>query len=177
MHLTTLSSHILVLTLTILSLASNAVLVTPALAEDLQVVRGQILPPGYRYEPLRMTGTIGDITLNHTGTIEEILAKVADENPGFKLVDLDSTSTSAAGGHSIGSRDKQRKSDLACYPFPGQPDWRAAEVRYIDDGIAYLKKVTALCWVNGHACSRISCSYKSAITLCNVVSLPSFSED
>ncbi|KAH9219475.1 hypothetical protein DL95DRAFT_292105 [Leptodontidium sp. 2 PMI_412] len=136
---------------------------------------------------------IGDITLNHTGTIEEILAKVADENPSFKLEELDSTSTGAAGGQSIASRDKvstqshhqkrtstheergvnhnpsqQTKSDLACYPFPGQPDWRAAEVRYIDDGIAYLKKVTALCWVNGHACSRISCSYKSAITLCNV---------
>ncbi|KAH7380835.1 hypothetical protein BKA64DRAFT_727540 [Cadophora sp. MPI-SDFR-AT-0126] len=66
------------------------------------------------------------------------------------------------------ARDKQTKSDLACYPFSGQPTWKPVEARYIRDGISYLQKVTALCWVEGNKCSRISCSYKSAISLCNV---------
>ncbi|KAK0117755.1 hypothetical protein ONS95_012081 [Cadophora gregata] len=68
----------------------------------------------------------------------------------------------------IAAREDQTKSDLACLPVPGQSAWRAVETRYIRDGIAHLQRVTNPCWVEGHACSRISCSYKSAITLCNV---------
>ncbi|PVH83074.1 hypothetical protein DL98DRAFT_413502, partial [Cadophora sp. DSE1049] len=59
------------------------------------------------------------------------------------------------------------KSDWKCIPVPGQ-NWTPANIYVIDDGIDYLRKVKALCWVDGHACSRISCSYNSAITLCNV---------
>ncbi|KAH7323765.1 hypothetical protein BKA65DRAFT_555438 [Rhexocercosporidium sp. MPI-PUGE-AT-0058] len=206
MYFTTLASHSMLLTLTILPLISTSVLAAPASTSNenqateglgIDVVRGVALPPGYKYKPLRMTGTIGGITLNHTGTIEEILAKVVDENPGFRVEEMDSTSITAEGGHGLASRDKvgtrtiyqRTKENLQriqedqanhnppstgnqirprMFPLPGQPDWRAAEVRYINDGVAYLKKVNALCGVNGHACSRISCSYKSAITLCNV---------
>ncbi|KAG4429725.1 hypothetical protein IFR05_014790 [Cadophora sp. M221] len=160
MHLTTLTSQFMLLALSVLLFVTTSVLAVPALAEDLQVVRGQILPPGYKYEPLRMTGTIGDITLNHIGAIEEILAKVVGENPGFKIQDLASTSTTVAGGHAIARRDKETNSDLACYPFPGQPDWRAAEVRYINDGIAYLKKVNALCWTPNQM--GLSCTYMAS---------------
>ena len=181
-------------------LAAPASTSTPDVGLDLQAFRGQILPPGYKYEALQVTGSIGLIVLNHTGTIEQILAQVVDEHPGFRVEDVDTTPNPAAG-HDIMTRDKvnseyqtttkknlkttvqdirkltinasqENKSDLACYPIKNQPDWRAAEVRYIEDGVSYLKKVNALCSVNGHACSRISCSYKSAVTLCNVVSSP-----
>lgn len=73
------------LTLAILLLSSSSVVA--GTAEDFQITKGEVLPHGFEYAPLRMTGTIGDITLNHTGTIEEILAKVRNENPGFKLED------------------------------------------------------------------------------------------
>ncbi|KAG4411096.1 hypothetical protein IFR04_015768 [Cadophora malorum] len=225
------------LAFTILFLACSSVVT--GTAEDFQIAEGEVLPSGFEYTPRHMTGTIGEIALNHTGTIEEILAQVTTENPGFKVEDaltvggptintLDnlakviSTSSTRNCKHAllqshihyllltltflllintalavpsgslhplqdeiegnritnktadfsttdvVAARYEQTKSDFYCYPFSGQPTWRPAEARYIRDGIAYLQRVTALCWVDGHKCSRISCSYKSAISLCNV---------
>ncbi|KAH7323766.1 hypothetical protein BKA65DRAFT_598315 [Rhexocercosporidium sp. MPI-PUGE-AT-0058] len=112
--------------------------------------------------PFHMTGTIGDIVLNHTGTVQEIYTQLITENPDFKPMELDDVEEAA-----VEARDKGSKSDWACIPVPGQ-NWYPAKASEIDIGIAYLKKVKALCWVDGHACSRISCSWGSAISLCNV---------
>lgn len=86
MHLSTLTTHFVLLALTILLLATTSL--SNPLTQDLQLVDGKLIPAGYKYEPLSMTGTIVDITLNHTGTIQEILAQIKSENPGFKIGDL-----------------------------------------------------------------------------------------
>ncbi|PVH83075.1 hypothetical protein DL98DRAFT_569920 [Cadophora sp. DSE1049] len=164
MYLTAPFKYLLLLALAILLLATRSVIA--GTAEDFHLVKGETLPEGFEYVPLRISGSIGDVHLNHTGTIEEILAKVADENPGFKIEDVLTSAGPAVD--TLNTLDKRTKSDLACYPFSGQPTWKPVEARYIRDGISYLQKVTALCWVEGHKCSRISCSYKSAISLCNV---------
>ncbi|KAH6707614.1 hypothetical protein BKA61DRAFT_679014 [Leptodontidium sp. MPI-SDFR-AT-0119] len=127
---------------------------------DLQLAQDE--HKGYKFTPLHMTGTIGDSILNHTGTIQEIYAQLATEHPDFSLMELDEVSEFA-----VEARDKRSKSDWKCIPVPGQ-NWIRARDAEIDIGIAYLKKVKALCWVDGHACSRISCSWDSAITLCSV---------
>ncbi|KAH9219474.1 hypothetical protein DL95DRAFT_457547 [Leptodontidium sp. 2 PMI_412] len=127
---------------------------------DLQLAQDE--HKGYKFTPLLMTGTIGDITLNHTGTMQEIYAQLATEHPNFNPMELDDVSESV-----VETRDKRSKSDWECIPVPGQ-NWIPARDAVIDIGIAYLKKVKALIWFDGHACSRISCSWDSAITLCNV---------
>tara|TARA_R110002060_G_scaffold57783_5_gene68000 strand:+ start:803 stop:1102 length:300 start_codon:yes stop_codon:yes gene_type:complete len=65
------------LAFTILFLACSSVVT--GTAEDFQIAEGEVLPSGFEYTPLHMTGTIGEIALNHTGTIEEILARVTTE--------------------------------------------------------------------------------------------------
>lgn len=56
-----------------------------------------------------------------------------------------------------------------CYPVPSQ-NWGYAYVDDIDDGIDYLGRLNGGCSVGAKSCSRISCSYDSAIFLCNDVS-------
>ncbi|KAK0117754.1 hypothetical protein ONS95_012080 [Cadophora gregata] len=164
MNLTATIKHLILLTLAVFFIVSSSVIA--ATAEDFNVVKGELLPQGFEYAPLRMTGSIGDIALKHTGTIEEILAKVAAENPGFKAEDI--LTAAGADVETLDMLDKRTKSDFYCWPFDGQPTWRPAVNKYISEGIAYLKRVQGLCWVDGHKCSRISCSWGSAISLCNV---------
>lgn len=90
------------LAFTILFLACSSVVT--GTAEDFQIAEGEVLPSGFEYTPLHMTGTIGEIALNHTGTIEEILAQVTTENPGFKVED-DLT----VGGPTINTLDNLAK--------------------------------------------------------------------
>ncbi|KAL5315608.1 hypothetical protein ACEPPN_016477 [Leptodophora sp. 'Broadleaf-Isolate-01'] len=54
---------------------------------DLQLAQDE--HKGYKFTPLHMTGTIGDIPLNHTGTIQEIYAQLATEHPDFSPMELD----------------------------------------------------------------------------------------
>ncbi|KAH7380836.1 hypothetical protein BKA64DRAFT_222054 [Cadophora sp. MPI-SDFR-AT-0126] len=168
MYLTALISHLVALALTVLMLASS--FVVAGTAEDFHITKGEVLPQGFEYAPLRMTGTVGDVTLNHTGTIEEILAKVVDEHPEFKIEDVQTAASPIVS--TLDKVDKRTKSDFVCYPFAGQPNWRPAINRWISEGIAYLQHVNALCWVDGNKCARISCSWGSAISLCNVTPNP-----
>ena len=59
--------------------------------------------------------------------------------------------------------------NVHCIPVPGQ-DWIRAQRFAIEDGITYLNGLNALCNIGGKSCVRISCSYLSAIWLCNDVS-------
>jgi len=54
-----------------------------------------------------MTGTIGDIVLNHTGTVQEIYTQLITENPDFKPMELDDVEEAA-----VEARDKV--CDLFC---------------------------------------------------------------
>jgi len=55
-----------------------------------------------------------------------------------------------------------------CCPVSGQ-DWGIADVGFIDNGIAYLQGISGDCHLGPNQCSRISCSYGSAIFWCNQV--------
>ncbi|KUJ09226.1 uncharacterized protein LY89DRAFT_598214 [Mollisia scopiformis] len=53
-----------------------------------------------------------------------------------------------------------------CIPVPGQ-DWGNADAGLIQDGINYLSGLQGGCCVGPTSCVRISCSWNSAIFLCN----------
>jgi hypothetical protein len=57
-----------------------------------------------------------------------------------------------------------------CIPVAGQ-DWNFASQPAIDDGISYLINLNTRINIDGTSCGRISCSYNSAIYLCNDVSI------
>ena len=59
--------------------------------------------------------------------------------------------------------------DVHCIPVSGQ-NWRRANDVVIGQGIKYLRNNNLVCGVNPHSCSRVSCSYDSAIWVCNNVS-------
>ena len=79
----------------------STALVTPN--KDLHLIQDRM--EGFEYAPLRMTGTVGHIVLNHTGTIEEITAQLAVENPDFDLDEVDDIVASEG----LEKRDKLRK--------------------------------------------------------------------
>jgi hypothetical protein len=52
---------------------------------------------------------------------------------------------------------------------PGQ-DWTSAFTDEIKSGISFLDRIEGGCGLDGGQCSRVSCSYNSAIWFCNDVS-------
>jgi hypothetical protein len=66
---------------------------------------------------------------------------------------------------------KIRKTGGWCYPVPGQ-NWDAAYANTVQDGIDFLQSNGLICDVGPGPgnCVRVSCSYNSAIYLCNDVS-------
>ena len=54
------------------------------------------------------------------------------------------------------------------------PNFGNANVGAIQDGINYLNQRGGTCVVESRSCSRISCSFNSAILLCNDVRDPPF---
>jgi hypothetical protein len=56
-----------------------------------------------------------------------------------------------------------------CVPIPNQP-WSYADGAAINDGINYLNGLDVPCYTGPYSCARVSCSYQSAIKLCNDVS-------
>ncbi|KAL5324510.1 hypothetical protein ACEPPN_009056 [Leptodophora sp. 'Broadleaf-Isolate-01'] len=120
------------------------------------------LPNGYTISPLRITGTIDGVSLNHTGSIQEIFSKLAAENPSLVIPEVNTTSNHPSS-HSLIERNKR---NTECFPIPGT-NWPKADSNCIWEGIDYLRKGAPFCWVNAHTCARISCSWNSAIYLCS----------
>ncbi|KAH6722596.1 hypothetical protein BKA61DRAFT_667327 [Leptodontidium sp. MPI-SDFR-AT-0119] len=159
MLLTSLNQVVL-LAAALLLLATHTVLAVPL--EEAQLTQHAGLPEGYSVSELRMIGTYGDnITINHTGTVEQIFAQLAAEHAH---VDFSDTATVGIAGDSDIS--KRAHSDVNCIPVQGQ-NWYPARIGPIESGIDYLNKVKAQCVVGPHSCVRISCSYNGGIHLCN----------
>ncbi|KAF4615549.1 hypothetical protein G7Y89_g15311 [Cudoniella acicularis] len=107
----------------------------------------------YNQGIMALNGTIHGIPWVGTGTIEQIYAEFTKAYPDAAAKD---------------KRDPKPKTitDLFCIPIAGQ-DWTKARTQYINDGIDYLNTVDAFCNCGGQSCVRISCSWNSAIYLCN----------
>ncbi|KAH7356452.1 hypothetical protein BKA65DRAFT_494730 [Rhexocercosporidium sp. MPI-PUGE-AT-0058] len=113
-----------------------------------------------------MTGTFGDnIAINHTGTVEQILAQLASENPHVDFSNPFTTGVTT-GVVEDSHISKRVHSDVNCIPVLGQT-WKPAKMSAIEDGINFLNHVQAMCRVASHSCARVSCSFNSGIHLCN----------
>ncbi|XXH02105.1 hypothetical protein Hte_008471 [Hypoxylon texense] len=126
-------------------------------------------PPAYLSNGLPSGYTIGDITwkgnitnggpeMSFTGpSFRDIEAQILQANPNFTWPDQNTTD-------SVPFSEKKQDfltCDLANF-------WWAVKYR-IQDGINYLKGKTGRCYIEAgpKVCSRISCSYHSAIFWCN----------
>ncbi|KAK0119329.1 hypothetical protein ONS95_008171 [Cadophora gregata] len=144
-----------------LLLAVEVVNATPTPDGISVVKRASNIPEHYEIVPLVITGSIDGVAINHTGTVQEVFAQLDAEDNNFKLSEL--------GAHDVAevhSRDTSYITDVNCIPVNGQ-NWNRANQGAIREGIAYLRRGSMACWINPHSCSRISCSWDSAIYLCN----------
>ncbi|EHK99809.1 hypothetical protein M7I_4304 [Glarea lozoyensis 74030] len=91
---------------------------------------------------------------------QQVYAKTLAAHPDFNVhAQITANIASAA------KVTKRNKSNHFCSQDIGNP-WRPAKVDKIVDGIHYLQN-KARCGVNPRSCARISCSWDSAIFLCN----------
>ncbi|PVH88222.1 hypothetical protein DL98DRAFT_508926 [Cadophora sp. DSE1049] len=103
-------------------------------------------------------GTINGEQVTGHGSIEQIFAQQAAKNPNFVIPE-----PIAADKSELVPR---YKTNTNCIPVPHQ-NWKGTSPSFIRDGIKYLNGVTNFCTVWAKSCSRVSCSYDSAIIVCN----------
>ncbi|KAI1385999.1 uncharacterized protein F4822DRAFT_414691 [Hypoxylon trugodes] len=120
----------------------------------------QGLPSDYSVANLTWKGRIVDNgpEVSLTGTsFKDIESQILKVNPKFSWAD-----PSTGGDH---SEPQKSKAYLSCDP---NNIWWAQAFR-IQDGIQYLSGKTGKCFMEKgpRVCTRISCSYKSAIWWCN----------
>ncbi|CZT41084.1 uncharacterized protein RSE6_00769 [Rhynchosporium secalis] len=150
---------LLALTNTMLKVSAN-----PLAARD-------YLPEGYKMGKMGFHGDVAGHEITYKGTIEEVLAYAEAKYPGVTnaLVardDVPLVDTSELTSSNITARS----GDRACGEKKDCPlclKWGWAFVQRIQQGISFLNKVTATCNTDGKTCVRISCSWHSAIYLCN----------
>tara|TARA_R110002060_G_scaffold5746_1_gene8842 strand:+ start:1495 stop:1926 length:432 start_codon:yes stop_codon:yes gene_type:complete len=132
-----------------------------------------------------VTGTVGNMTVDHEGTVQGIFAQIAADHKDFAMPvdeigqldpdrtlsqELRYTYTSFALLTSCEHTDSESQSRFDCIPVAGQP-WDKAQKQYIQDGIKYLNKVKGSCGAPVNKCVRVSCSWIAGIYLCNDVGL------
>lgn len=119
--------------------------------------------PGYTIVPLDWEVEVspGKIaTLN--GTVQEVIAQAQAINPGFALQEI--------GPEPV---KKRRRGPLSRREVKFCNNFGAADVGAILEGVSYLRRLggSANMKAGPRVCSRVSCSYDSAIYLCNDVSV------
>ncbi|KAH7342700.1 hypothetical protein BKA65DRAFT_552316 [Rhexocercosporidium sp. MPI-PUGE-AT-0058] len=139
------------------------------------------LPAGYTLGKMGFSGEIAGHHISYNGTIEEILAYAETQHPGITkaLAARDDVPLDIAGLESSNIVTRSANLYLAG-PWDGKghrycgkddcplcPEWGYAINYRIQEGINYLNKVKATCNASSHQCVRISCSWHSAIHLCN----------
>ncbi|PVH87621.1 hypothetical protein DL98DRAFT_581630 [Cadophora sp. DSE1049] len=112
---------------------------------------------GYSIEPLAYSGTINGVQVNATGSIEEIMKELSAKDPDF-VAKIEAEATDLV---------TRAKTWQECLPIPGKPDLREADTEAISKGIKYLRRIGGTCGVGVRTCARVSCSWDSAIFLCN----------
>lgn len=95
------------------------------------------------------------------GTAEQFYNYVRELNPNYDVDFADILATQAA------ENVKSKRANL--YQCELNKAY-LADVGSIGEGIRYLHGVTASCSAPAHTCTRPSCSYNSAILLCDDVS-------
>ncbi|KAH7407727.1 hypothetical protein BKA64DRAFT_706136 [Cadophora sp. MPI-SDFR-AT-0126] len=127
--------------------------------------QGLDVPEGYVLGQLHITGEINGVTINHTGSVQEVFAQLDAEDNNFKLADLADIQrrTPAIDSQQF---EKRYATDLHCLPVPGQ-NWHGADSVAISEGIAFLREGWKTCNVGPHSCVRVSCSWDAAISVCN----------
>ncbi|EKD19718.1 hypothetical protein MBM_01670 [Drepanopeziza brunnea f. sp. 'multigermtubi' MB_m1] len=123
-----------------------ALLLVVATATATAIASPDSLP--YLVSELLITGTIDEIPFDLTGTIQQVevqYVKPAIAIPCFS----------------------ECLFGLTCIPIANW-DWKKAVATAIKDGVNSLNNIDAAgCRVNALTCARVSCSYDSAIHLCN----------
>ncbi|KAH7303410.1 hypothetical protein B0I35DRAFT_498380 [Stachybotrys elegans] len=100
------------------------------------------------------------------GTVEQVMAQLEVDYPETAALAVNnvlSVATASAKTSAIASNGLTKRDHTICLNFP------RAEVRYIDDGINYLRGVPGRPWLPAgpRVCARVSCSYNAAIWWCN----------
>lgn len=118
-------------------------------------------------------------TVNLNGTVQEIIQQLIEINSEYPVHDIsiegsknvfpDAAVSTLPDAHLAGqvleANEKQASTNKVC-----TDRWPAAKYTEIRNGIRYLRQLTSGKPANGPgpgACSRVSCSYKSAIYWCN----------
>ncbi|KAG4437855.1 hypothetical protein IFR05_006657 [Cadophora sp. M221] len=161
MKFSTFISKLALLAAAVLLLNVEMSIAAPSLQGTHLTGRGSHIPEHYNIVPLLVTGNINGVSINHTGTVEEIFAQLDAEDNTFKLSDLAISATS-----DLQTRDTAYMTDVNCIPVLGQT-WNRANSGAISTGINYLRQGYTSCWVNAHSCARVSCSWDSGIYFCN----------
>ncbi|KUJ19191.1 uncharacterized protein LY89DRAFT_479656 [Mollisia scopiformis] len=128
---------------------------------------------GYKNYPLGVmtfSGTIGGHAVQLNGTIQEINTQMVANFPDFNMDALVAANLAKREAEAEAATPAnlftRSKSGMLCWPVPSQ-DWSLCSVSVIGQGITYLDNFNGLCGVGANSCVRISCSYSSAIYLCN----------
>ncbi|KAI2631532.1 hypothetical protein GGS26DRAFT_98382 [Hypomontagnella submonticulosa] len=146
---------------TVLAFAAAAVARAQTTPEDSEPKRLEEVPDGYTLAPMTWKGNItaeGPEVAFTGANFKDIDDQIHQANPDFTWPEVtanDTTPDSAV----------KSKSWLTCDP---NNIWWAQEFR-IEEGVAYLRGKSGQCYMAAgpRVCTRISCSYKSAIWWCN----------
>ncbi|KAH9210962.1 hypothetical protein DL95DRAFT_525977 [Leptodontidium sp. 2 PMI_412] len=149
-----INNLILQVVLVAIALLAGTVVSSPA---DNSVLKGTLFE-GYSIEPLTYSGTVNGGQVNTTGTVEQIFKELSAKDPNFGSQESRSIETGLV---------TRAKTWQECLPIPGKPDLREADSEAISNGIGYLRRIGGTCGVGVRTCARVSCSWDSAIFICN----------
>ncbi|PVH84403.1 hypothetical protein DL98DRAFT_568950 [Cadophora sp. DSE1049] len=149
--------------LAITLLATKFVLALPTV--DTGSTQDFVVPEGYTAGQIHITGELNGVAINHTGSVQEVFAQLDAEDNSFKLADLAGIQRRTPSVD-LEQFAKRYATDLHCLPVDGQT-WTGADITAISEGVAYLREGWKMCSVPGRTCGRVSCSWNSAIYICN----------
>ncbi|KAE9373604.1 hypothetical protein N431DRAFT_535069 [Stipitochalara longipes BDJ] len=106
--------------------------------------------------PATFIGAYGNHEYTLNGTVQEVMAQLKELHPEVVLEKREV----------IGRAALNKILPPLCVPV-GNWGWQSTLTGYITDGVTYLNRIGGRLSISAHSCSRISCSYNSAIYLCN----------
>lgn len=103
------------------------------------------------------------------GTIEEAVAQAIALEPSFEKTFFEAADEAVAAADATESKRSLSPRAALCY---NRSDWQQCSASAIEAGVRYLRGVSGKPRLGAGpgACSRVSCSYNSAIFICNDVS-------
>lgn len=120
--------------------------------------------PGYGIEEIQWNLEVHPGKMEHlNGTVEEVITQAKQLNPDFVPAKGESQQATESEPAALAKRN-----DIVCNKLPKGDIWK------LRDGVSYLRGLSGgLTEGPGPGnCGRVSCSWKSAIWICNDVSAP-----